>query len=110
MISAVRRGRGVALMSVTCVVCAAIAAALVAMIPARAASPHRWQSVDVESRLPIVQRQRMAACVQVASWSPAAGPPCPPAPYRPGDFVYTCAWIDSHPVDAAEARVSCETR
>lgn len=111
MRSAVRQGGGVALISVTCVVCAAMTAiALAMMVPAGAASPRGGPRGRVDSQVSTAQRHRMAACVQAEDWSPTAGLPCPPAPYTPGDFVYTCAWIESHPAEAAEARVSCETK
>lgn len=108
--SAVRRGRNVALAFASIVVSVAVtAAAVLAVLPARGASSPRRAHSDVGSQLATHSRPTLPGCVPIAAWSPVAGLPCAPDPYRPGDFVYTCAWITSHPAEAADARVSCDT-
>jgi hypothetical protein len=32
-----------------------------------------------------------------------------PSPLRPPGNVYTCEWIEAHPLEAAEARVTCDS-
>lgn len=107
--SAVRGERNVALAFASIVVSVAVTAAVVAVLPARGASSPRRAHPKVGSPVESHSRPALPGCVPIAAWSPAAGLPCAPDPYRPGDFVYTCSWITSHPAEAADARVSCDT-
>lgn len=103
--SAGNRERDGAAAFVSIVVCLAIAAAVVlVLLAARGRSSPGRARAEARSRL-----HRPDSCVSLAVWSRAVGLPCPPAPYRPRDFVYTCAWIASHLAEAVEARVSCDT-
>lgn len=112
MRSAVRRGRVIALASVSFMVCVATTMAVVmSAFALRAAPASRGARVEAP-RSPVVLdmlRAANTACVQPEAWSPSGGLPCPPYPYQPGDFVYTCAWIESHPAEAEQARVGCES-